>query len=138
MKTFLTFGLLMTLGMTAGAAQPKNLAAPTFRATVATSAARQLSEREARRLSATAETAAQHLRLAGFYAARANQLDAQGAAYEKAVADTRNRAAIKNFVAPTTAGRYEQSAKESRRRASAERAFSVMHEQLASEVSAKF
>lgn len=111
---------------------PKNLAAPTYRAPAAQAAVAQgLTKKEVNRLSATAQTREDHLKVAGYYKAEADKLDAQATGYEEAAATYRRGPNVKNLIAPTTAGRYEFFAKRFREEARSNRALATSHEQMA-------
>lgn len=111
---------------------PKNLVSPTYRApAVQTRVQSGLTERGAKRLAATAETRSDHSRLAAFYAAKAERLEAQAAGYEEAVASYRNGPMVKNLMSPTTPGRYEFFAKGMRTEAKSNRTLAASHEQMA-------
>ena len=107
----------------------KNLMAPTYRTPSAPPViARQMNKKDAKRLaaSAIAEKPEQHQKLARFYTAEANWLDALAAAVTH-----RERPASKNLAAPTTAGRYEFLAKGFRSEAKTNRALATSHEEMA-------
>lgn len=145
MKTFLAVGSCMVLAVSAWAAKPvvyqsgpKNLAAPTYRAPAPQAAVpHELTRKEVKRLIATAESAADHLKVADYYRAEAQTLDAKGAAYEAAATAYRNGPFVKSLMAPTTPGRYEFFAKEFREEATSDRAIAASHEQMAKDASAE-
>jgi len=111
---------------------PKNLMSPTYRAPAAQAAVSQgLTKGEVKRLSATAESRADHLKLATYYTAEADKLEAQAVGYEEAAAALRNGPMVKNLSAPTTPGRYEFVAKGFREEARSDRALAASHEHLA-------
>lgn len=84
----------------------------------------------------TAETVADHRKLAEFYTSKADRLDTSASAYEKAAAFYRNGPSVKNLSAPTTVARYESAAKTFRDEAKANRAVALSHERMAQNVSA--
>src|SRR5215475_8257455 len=139
MKPLLTVVSFMALTASAWAAKPapnqgpfpKNLAAPTYRASVNPVAAHEFTEKDAKRLAATAESAADHMKLANYYRAEAEALDATGAAYEQAATSLRAHPLPKNFAAPGSAARWEFAAKGFREKAASNRALAVSHEELA-------
>jgi hypothetical protein len=90
-----------------------------------------LTDKEAKRLTATAESPTAHLLLAEFYSAKADRLEARAAGYEEAAAAYRNGPAIKNLASPTTAGRYEFFARTMRGEAESNRALATLHEHMA-------
>ena len=111
---------------------PKNLVSPTYRRPAAQAVVQKgLTDREAKRLAATAETRSEHLKLAEFYTRKADRLKAQAAGYEEAAASYRNAPVAKNLMSPTTPGRFEFFAKEMRTKANSNRALAASHEQMA-------
>jgi hypothetical protein len=98
------------------------------------SASKELTKGGIKKLAATAKSAEDHLTVARFYRAEANGLDAQAARYEEAAANLRNRAIVKNFTSPTTAGWFEFGAKGFRDEAKADRALAASHEAMAKTV----
>ena len=104
----------------------KNLTAPAVMAMP-----QGLTSKGAKKLAATAESRQDHLRLADYYNADADRLDAKGAAYEKAAATYRHGPVVKNLMAPNTAARYEGFAKGFRAEAKADRKLAAYHEQMA-------
>lgn len=110
----------------------KNLMAPTYRTpSTAPVVAKAMNKKDAKRLAAIAELPKEHMKLAHFYTAEANRLDALATGYEKAAAAHRGRPASKNFAAPTTAGRYEFFAEGFRSEAKTNRALATSHEKMA-------
>jgi hypothetical protein len=150
MKMFLSVSLFLALAASAWAIEPaehkacangplvKNLMGPSTRACPTQAAVtHQLTRREVNKLTATAELAADHLKLARYYRAEADRLDANGAAYEEAAAAYRNGPIAKNLMAPTTPARYEFFAKGFREEAKSNRVLAVSHEQMAKNTSAR-
>lgn len=143
MKPLLTIVSIVTLTASAWAAKPtpnqgplpKNLASPTYRAPVFQAVPDEFTRRDAKRLAATAESAADHMKLADFYRGDAEALDAKGATYEKAATNLRNGPFVKNLTAPGTAGRWEFAAKGFREEATSNRALADSHEQMANRLS---
>ena len=114
---------------------PKNLMSPTYRTPVVQAAVPQeLTWKQVRRLTATAESAADHLKLANYFQAEANSLEAQATAYERAAATLRNGPMVKNLTGPSTPGRYEFVAKGFRDEARSDRSQAAAHEEMAREV----
>lgn len=68
-----------------------------------------------------AKTPEDHQRIAAYYNAKADNLDAQAAGYEKAAENYRNGPVVKNVMAPNTAARYEALAKQLRQQAKSDR-----------------
>src|SRR5215475_7618750 len=105
MKTFLV-GSFILFAVSAWAAQPatfqrgpKNLMSSTYRAPVVEAVVPQeLTWKEVKRLTATAESAADHLRLASYYQTKADKLNAQGAGYEQAAATYRHGPIVRNLM----------------------------------------
>lgn len=91
----------------------------------------QLTKREVKRLTATAKSPEDHLKLARYYKAEADKLDAEGAGYEEAAAAYRHGPIVKNLMAPNTVARYEYFAKGFREEAKADRKLAASHEQMA-------
>src|SRR6516225_8116412 len=86
---------------------PKNLVSPTYRAQAVENVVRGgLTNEEAKRLAVNAESRTDHLKLAAFYTAKADSLEARAAGYEEAAAAYKNGPMVKNLMSPTTAGRY--------------------------------
>ena len=145
MKPLLTIVSIMTLTASAWAAKPspnrgplpKNLAAPTYRAPVFQAVPEESTKKDAKRLAATAESAADHMKLANFYRGEAGALDARGAAYEQAATNLRNGPFVKNLTAPGTAGRWEFAAKGFREEAASDSAIAASHEAMATSAPAR-
>ena len=111
---------------------PKNFVSPTYRAPAVEAAApHALTQREVNRLAATAETRADHLKIAAYYNAKANWQNAQAAGYEEAAATLRNGPIVKNLMAPDTAPRYEFVATRLREQAKSNRALAASHDEMA-------
>ena len=114
---------------------PKNLMSPTYRAPIAQAAVPQeLTRKQVKRLAATAEAAADHLKLANYFQAEANSPKARATAYEKAAATLRNGPLVQNLTAPSTPGRYEFIATGFRDEAKSDRSRAAAHEEMAREV----
>jgi hypothetical protein len=112
-------------------AQVKNLAAPTYRVpSSGTTSSEELTGHQARRLAAHAKTREDHLKLAAYYSAQADAMDAKGAAYEEAAAEYRHDPTAKNMMSPTTASRYEYLAHGFRDQASYARSLASSQQQL--------
>src|SRR5258708_26914965 len=71
----------------------------------------QITRREAHQLKATMKSPEDHLKLAQYYKAEADKLDAEAAGYEDAATTYRHGPIVKNLMSPTTPGRYEYIAK---------------------------
>lgn len=135
------FGLFLGMIRDARAAVPtanqngpviKNLMALTYRAPATRAATpRQLTRKEVKKLTATAESSEDHLKLARYYRAEGDRLDAQAAGYEQAAAAYRHGPIVKNLMAPNTAARYEYFAKGFRAEAESDRGLAASHEQMA-------
>src|SRR6516164_4452863 len=142
MKTFLAVGSFIMFAVGAWTAVPafaqngpKNLMSPTYRAPVAQAAVPQeLTRKQVKRLTATAESVADHLRLANYFQAEANSAEARATAYERAAETLRNGPMVKNLTAPSTPGRYEFIAKGFRDEAKSDRSQAAAHEEMAREV----
>ena len=78
-----------------------------------------------------AKTPADHERIAAYYDAKADRLNAEAAEYEQAAAAYRNGPVVKNLTAPNTAARYDSIAKRLRREAQSNRELAASHAQLA-------
>ena len=135
----------MTLTASAWAAKPtpnqgplpKNLASPTYCAPV-TQAVAEFTKKDAERLAATAELAADHTKLANFYRGEAEALDAKRAAYGQAATNLRNGPFVKNLTAPGTAAGWEFAARGFREEAASNRALAASHEQMVTNASGGF
>jgi len=115
----------------------KNLMALTYRAPAArTAVPRELTRNEIKKLTATAESAADHLKLARYYRGKADGLDAEAAGYEEAAAAYRHGPIAKNLMAPNTPARHEFLAKGFRERAKADRDLAASHEKSANNAGA--
>ena len=99
--------------------------------------AHQLTRKEVKRLTVTAESAEDHLKIARYYEAEADRLEAQAAGYEEAVAAYRRTPAPKNLMSPTTAAHYEFLARGFREEAKSDRTLAASQEQLAKNAAAK-
>ena len=77
-----------------------------------------------------AKTPADHERIAAYYDAKADRLNAEAAEYEQAAAAYRNGPVVKNLTAPNTAARYDSIAKRLRREAQSNRERAASHEQI--------
>lgn len=111
---------------------PKNLVSPTYRAPIAQAIVRDwITNKEAKRLEAIAESRRDHLELAEFYTAKAANLEGQAAGYEEAATAYRNGPTIKNLMSPTTVGRYEFFAKRMRDEAKFSRILAASHDHMA-------
>ncbi|MDP8990625.1 MAG: hypothetical protein M3N41_11175 [Acidobacteriota bacterium] len=91
----------------------------------------QLTRREVKRLTLTAESAEDHLNIARYYEAEADKLEAQAAGYEETVASYRRNPAPKNLMSPTAAAHYEYQARGFREEAKADRTLAASQEQMA-------
>jgi len=112
----------------------KNLMSPTYQAPAAPiPTQKELTKRDVKWLTKTAETREDHLKIARFWTAEANKLEAQAAGYGDAAAAVRRGPVIKNLMAPSTAARWEFFAKELRHEAASDRARAAYHEQMARE-----
>jgi hypothetical protein len=147
MKPLLTIVSIMTLTASAWAAKPtpnqgplpKNLASPTYRAPVFQGTPEEFTRKDAKRLAAIAESAADHMKLANYYyRGEAEALDAKGTAYEQAATNLKNGPFVKNLAAPGTAGRWEFAAKGFREEAASNRAIAASHEAMATNAPAGF
>ena len=137
------FGLFLGTVREARAAEPvcsqdgpmiKNLMALTYRAPCALAAVPQgLTEKQAKRLAATAELREDHLKVARYYNAEADRLNAQAEGYEEAAAAYRRGPFVKNLMAPSTPGRYEFLAKRLRDEAKSDLMLAASHEEMARE-----
>ena len=116
----------------------KNLMALSYRAPCAQKAVPQeLTKNDVKRLAATAESREDHLKLARYYKAQADMLDAQAVGYEEAAGVYRRGPIVKNLMAPSTAGRYEFFARGFRDEAESNRALAESQEEMAKEAVAR-
>lgn len=97
-------------------------------------APKELTRGEVKNLTATAKSPEDHLTIARYYRAEANGLDAQAAGYEEAAANLRNGPFVKNFIAPSTAARWEFAATGFREEAKADRALAASHDEMSKTV----
>jgi hypothetical protein len=93
---------------------------------------------EVKDLAKTAKSAEDHLKIAKYYNAQADRLEANAAGYEEAAARYRNGPMVKNLMSPTTPGRYDFYAKGFREDASSNRALASSHEEMAKTTAAGF
>jgi len=91
----------------------------------------ELSRSEVKKLAATARSREDHLRLARYYKAAADRLDAQRVGYEEAAAAYRHGPIVKNLVAPNEVAHYDHLAKGLRDEANSDRALATEHERMA-------
>ena len=116
----------------------KNLRAYTSNCTGAPAVeGHQLTRREVKRLTKTAESAEDHLKIARFYEAEADRLETQAAGYEEAVAAYRHSPSPKNLMSPIAAAHYEYQAQGFREEAKADRTLAASQQQLAKNAVAK-
>lgn len=116
----------------------KNMRAYTSHCTSAPAVdSHQLTRREVKRLTLTAESAEDHLKIARYYEAEADRLDAQAAGYEEAVVAYRRSPSPKNLMSPTAAAHYEYQARGFREEAKADRILAASQEQMAKNAAAK-
>ena len=90
----------------------------------------ELTRGEIKKLAASAESAENHLKLARYFNAEADRLEASAAGYEEAAARYHNGPMVKNLISPTTPGRYAFIAKGFREEAKSNRAQAASHEQM--------
>lgn len=139
MKRFVTAASLISAAVLLGGLSPivaqsgpKNFVSPTYRApAVEAGVPHEMTNKEARRLAATAELPADHLRLMRFYNTEADALESQAAAYEAAAAGLRNGPSVKNFVSPTAPAQFEFKAEQLREASEADRQLAASHEREA-------
>jgi hypothetical protein len=79
----------------------------------------------------TAKTPEDHARIAAYYKAKADTLDAQAAGYEQAAKAASDGPVVKNITAPNTAARYDSLAKQYRQEAQSNRVLEASQEQMA-------
>ena len=96
-----------------------------------------INRKRLKKLIATAKSSQDHLKLADYYRTKADNLDAEGKAYEEAAAAYRQGPIVKNLMALNTAARYESLAKGFREEAKSTRALAASHEQMARSAVAK-
>ena len=112
----------------------KNLMSPTYRAPAAPlTTHKELTKRDIKRLSKTAETRDDHLKIARFWTSEATKLEVRAAGYEQAAAAFRRGPVVKNFTASNTAARWEFVATGLRNEAASDRARAASHEKMAGE-----
>lgn len=112
----------------------KNLMSPAYRPPATPLATqKELAKRDLKRLTKTAETREDHLKVARFWTAEANQLEAQASGYENAATALRRGPVARNLAAPSTAARWEFLAQGLRDQARSDRTRSASQEQMARE-----
>ena|SRR5579863_9210695 len=121
---------LMVKNLTALSARPCNAQAAAPREIT-------INRKRLKKLIATAKSSEDHLKLADYYRAKADNLEAEEKAYEEAAAAYRQGPIVKNLMALNTAARYESLAKGFREEAKSTRALAVSHEQMARSAVAK-
>ena len=110
----------------------KNLMSPTYRPPAAPAETqKELTKKDIKQLTKSAETREDHLKVARFWAAVANQLEAEAAGYENAAAALRLSPVAKNLTAPSAAARWEFLAQGLRDEARSDRTRSASQEQMA-------
>ncbi len=115
----------------ASGAGVKNLAAPTSQARAYVEPPREMTKRDARELARTAESRADHLKLARFYRGEVDRLASLASRYEQAADTLREHPVAKNLAAPNTAGVYEFLAEGFRSEAAENRELEAKHDNLA-------
>jgi hypothetical protein len=128
MKTLLRIAPLMVVAVSAWALPP------TTRAMVHTDFPHQTTKRDIQKLARTAESPAEHMKIANFYRAEADRFDALASGYESAAAKYRNGPYVKNLMTPPA--RFEFAAKGFRKEAEANYALAKSHEEMAREAAA--
>jgi len=93
---------------------------------------------EVKKLTKTAKSAEDHMRIARYYNAQADRFESSAAGYDEAAARYRNGPMVKNLMSPTTPGRYEFLAKGFREEASSNRELAASHERMAKNTAAGF
>jgi hypothetical protein len=144
MKPIMLVGSFLMLTVAAWAAAPgmyprgpKNLMSATYRPAVTTAAVPQvLGAKEAKRLAVTAESESEHTKLADFYRAQAEKLEARATAYDTAAADLRKAPVARTLAAPGTSARWEFAAKAFRKDSAANRNTATAQERMAIAASA--
>ena len=139
MKPLLTVVSIMTLTASAWGANPisnqgplpKNVAPLNYRVHISQVVVPEFTKKDAKRLAATAESAADHLKLAKFYRGEAEALQAKGASYEQAATTLRDGPFVKNLAAGSTAARWKFEAKGFRDEAASNYALAASHEEMA-------
>lgn len=112
----------------------KNLMSPTYRPPAAPLAIqKEITKRDIQRLTTTAETREDHLKIARFWTAEANQLEVQAAGYGHAAAAFRRGPVVKHLTASNTAARWEFLAKQLRNEATSDRARAASQQPMARE-----
>ena len=112
----------------------KNLMSPTYRPPAAPLVThKELTRNDIKRLTKTAETRDDHLKIARFWTAEAYQLEVQASGYEHAAEVLRRGPVVKNLTAPTAAARWEFFAQKLKNEATSDRARAASQEQLARE-----
>ena len=138
----IAMAVLGSFAGTARAAEPaaergpyvKNLMSPTYRTPAAPLATqKELTKRDVKWLTKTAETREDHLKIARFWMAEAKKLEAQAAGYEYAAAAFRRGPVVRNLTASNTAARWEFFAKALRNEATSDLARAASHEEMARE-----
>lgn len=113
-------------------AMVKNLMAPnTPPCSASAMASSELTRREVKKLTKSATSPQDYLKLAGYHQAQADRLDAESVAYAKAAAAYREGPKAKNLMAPNTAARFDRLADSLRDKARVELASAVSNTQMA-------
>ncbi len=81
-----------------------------------------------------AKTPEDHARIAAYYQAKADRLEAQAAGYEQSAKAASDGPVVKNITAPNTAARYDWMAKQYREEAQNDRVLSASQRQMANGV----
>jgi len=111
-------GLMLAAGLSGNAASAQ--------------APQQISKRQLKKLVKAAKSADDYLKLARYYTAEAERLDARAAFCEEAATAHRNDPAIKNLAAAGASAQYEYRAKQLRAQAKSYRELASSHEEMAS------
>jgi hypothetical protein len=112
----------------------KNVRSYTTRCADPATAPKQLTRKDVKRLTATAKSAEDHLTIAHYYEAEADQLDSQATGYEGAAAAYRSNPGPKNLASPTTPAHFEYLAQGFRKEAKADRALAAGQEEMAKSI----
>jgi hypothetical protein len=88
-------------------------------------------DRDLRTALKAAKTPEDHERIAAYYKAKAEKLNAKAADYQEAAMTYRHSPMVKNLTSPTTAARYEYLAEGYREEAKANREWAASQEEMA-------
>ena len=93
-----------------------------------------MNDRDLKSALKAAKTPEDHERIESYCQVKAERLDAEATGYEQAADSVRHGPMVKNLTSPSTAARYEFTARRLREQAQFNRRLAASHQQIADEV----